>query len=55
MKVWFTPNRALEQREPLGAEGGTASPMADRAFGVLEGKPAGGVASRVLGGVRLRS
>jgi hypothetical protein len=37
MKVWFTPNRALEQREPLGAEGGTVSPMADGAVGVLEG------------------
>ena len=37
MKVWITPNRALEQKEPLGAEGGTVLRMADRAVGALEG------------------
>ena len=37
MKVWLTSNRALERREPLGAEGGTVLPMADRAVGALEG------------------
>jgi hypothetical protein len=34
MKVWLTP--PLEQREPLGAEGGMIVPAAYRAIGALE-------------------
>jgi hypothetical protein len=35
MKVWFTSNRAREQRESLGAEAGMVVPIA-RTVGTLE-------------------
>ena len=37
MKVWLTPNQALEQREPIGAEPGMVVPIAYRRVGALEG------------------